>query len=393
MRSSTCDTPVPSMNISAIMLFVGCMMILVSKTNSFIAPHFRAKPLHPLMSINTYDLRQRPLNSAIAHSQVQKSVLFLSSKPSMGLTDFANFTKFDSQISSFIEMHSDEIPSVTSSESSSLDDSGALSPSKPSSEPPQRQSLEPIIYHLNKALIDMVYNIICKLYPVGDGSSKDISSKAFVRFYVLETVARVPYFAYLSVLHLRETFGERAFSNAQENRLRTHYAEADNELHHLLIMESLGGNSNLLDRALAQSMAFVYYWYVVLIYSLVSSQAAYHLSELIEDHAYDTYDEFLKLYETELRTLPVPEIAKQYYMYDYPSFFPLFCTTGANRPGSKSSPPLIQLNSLYDVFVCIRNDEKEHWKTLCNLVQYDHMSADHHFASPIESTKPAAVTQ
>ena len=34
---------------------------------------------------------------------------------------------------------------------------------------------------------------------------------------------------------------------------------------------------------------FFYYWYVVAVYAL-SEQAAYHLSELIEDHAYATYD-------------------------------------------------------------------------------------------------------
>lgn len=44
--------------------------------------------------------------------------------------------------------------------------------------------------------------------------------------------------------------------------MRAHYAEADNELHHLLIMESLGGNSSGVDRALAQTMAFAYYWLV-----------------------------------------------------------------------------------------------------------------------------------
>lgn len=59
------------------------------------------------------------------------------------------------------------------------------------------------IYGFNKKLIDTVYDIICFLYPV-TGSDRD-----FARFYVLETVARVPYFAYLSVMHLRETFGER----------------------------------------------------------------------------------------------------------------------------------------------------------------------------------------
>jgi hypothetical protein len=32
-----------------------------------------------------------------------------------------------------------------------------------------------------------------------------------------------------------------------------------------------------------------------------------------------------------------------------------------------------KLESLYDVFVNVRDDEKEHWKTLCNLVQYNDM--------------------
>jgi len=59
------------------------------------------------------------------------------------------------------------------------------------------------IYKFNKVVIDTVYDIICFLYPVTGGP------RDFARFYVLETVARVPYFAYLSVMHLRETFGER----------------------------------------------------------------------------------------------------------------------------------------------------------------------------------------
>jgi hypothetical protein len=137
------------------------------------------------------------------------------------------------------------------------------------------------IYTINKALIDTVYSIVCFLYPVR-GTERD-----FARFYVLETVARVPYFAYLSVLHLRQTFGERY--EGMSERMRTHYAEADNELHHLLIMEELGGNVNAIDRIVAQTVAFVYYWYVVLLYSM-NEQAAYHLSELIEDHAYNTYN-------------------------------------------------------------------------------------------------------
>lgn len=142
------------------------------------------------------------------------------------------------------------------------------------------------IFTLNKVLVDTAYSMICSLYPV-TGTERD-----FARFYVLETVARVPYFAYLSVLHLRETLGERY--QGMSERMRTHYAEADNELHHLLIMEELGGNRNVLDRWVAQSAAFVYYWYVVAIF-MWNESAAYHLSELIEDHAYNTYNKVSEL--------------------------------------------------------------------------------------------------
>jgi Alternative oxidase len=164
----------------------------------------------------------------------------------------------------------------------------------------ERQTMDESVFHFNKILIDSIYNILCFLYPI-QGTQRD-----FCRFFVLETVARVPYFAYLSVLHLRETFGERE----HPDRMKTHYAQADNEYHHLLIMEALGGNEEWLDRVVAQTMAFVYYWYVVAIY-LWYPPAAYHLSELIEDHAYNTYNNFLNEYEDKLKTMDVPDIAKK----------------------------------------------------------------------------------
>jgi ubiquinol oxidase len=220
------------------------------------------------------------------------------------------------------------------------------------------------VYDFNKIVIDTVYDIICFLYPV-KGTERD-----FARFYVLETVARVPYFAYLSVMHLRETFGDR--TESLSDRMRTHYAEADNELHHLLIMESLGGNASIIDRTLAQTMAFGYYWYVVVVY-MVSDQAAYHLSELIEDHAYETYDNYLRNYAEQLKALPVPAIATKYYVEDNPFLFDLFCTVKDTDSDGNFSNRRPELKSLYDVFINIRDDEKEHWKTLCNLVQYNDM--------------------
>ena len=236
---------------------------------------------------------------------------------------------------------------------------------------PAGDGMDERIFALNEGLVGATKGAIDALYEGRD----------FPRFYVLETLARVPYFAYLSVMHLRETFGDRKSGDSE--RMRTHYAEADNELHHLLIMESLGGNSSAVDRTLAQSMAFFYFWYVTVVYSF-SEPAAYHLSELIEDHAFNTYDGFLKDYGPKLKGLPVPDIARKYYERDDPFLFDQFCTVKEPDGGeftSRSRPPL---ESLYDVFVNIRNDEKEHWKTLCNLVQLDDTQG-----FPVQSTEPA----
>jgi ubiquinol oxidase len=125
---------------------------------------------------------------------------------------------------------------------------------------------------------------------------------------------------------------------------------------------------------------------VVLVYS-VSEQAAYHLSELIENHAFNTYDTFLKKNGEMLKSMPVPAIARKYYEQDNPFLFDLFCTvkdpSSADATYSQGRP---KLNSLFDVFSNVRDDEREHWKTLCNLVQYDNMQGA---GGVIEGTKAA----
>lgn len=55
------------------------------------------------------------------------------------------------------------------------------------------------IFKFNKFVVDTVYDLICVLYNKNDLKTHSISQVA-ARFYVLETVARVPYFAYLSVM-------------------------------------------------------------------------------------------------------------------------------------------------------------------------------------------------
>ncbi|MGK7876936.1 MAG: alternative oxidase [Xenococcaceae cyanobacterium] len=175
----------------------------------------------------------------------------------------------------------------------------------------------------------------------------------YPRFYVLETVARVPYFAYISVLHLYESLGWWR----KADWLKVHFAESWNELHHLLIMESLGGDRHWIDRALARHAALIYYWVIVILY-LIAPNSAYYFAELVERHAYHTYDTFLKEHGDELKELEAPQVAVNYYRDGDLYMFDEFQTS---RPPTGRRP---QINNLYDVFVAIRDDEMEHVKTM-----------------------------
>ena len=91
--------------------------------------------------------------------------------------------------------------------------------------------------YIIKQLVDQLVFLIDLIYK----------NKPYQRFYVLETIARVPYFSYISCLHYLETRGY----HDKIGWLRIHWAEGWNELHHLLIMEELGGSKDPIDRFLA----------------------------------------------------------------------------------------------------------------------------------------------
>lgn len=175
------------------------------------------------------------------------------------------------------------------------------------------------------------------------------------RFWVLETVARMPYFAFISMLHLYESLG---WWRAGVDLRKVHFAEEINELHHLQIMETLGGDALWFDRFLAQHAAVFYYWVLVVMY-LVSPSASYAFSELVEYHAVDTYSEFLEENADLLKSIPPPLVALSYYkagdLYLFDQFQIAWSGQEPRRPSCAS---------LYDVFVNIRNDELEHCHTM-----------------------------
>lgn len=118
---------------------------------------------------------------------------------------------------------------------------------------------------VSRALYDVGCSILDNLF---DG-------RPIQRFWFLEIIARMPYFSYVSMLHLYESFGW--WRDPQLRKL--HAAQEWNELHHLLIMESLGGNALWSDRFLGYHVAFGYYWLLNAVF-LCSPRIAYEFMEV-----------------------------------------------------------------------------------------------------------------
>ena len=115
----------------------------------------------------------------------------------------------------------------------------------------------------------------------------------FQRFWVLEEIARAPYFAFLSVLHFRESMGLRGPDHIY--LMEEHFGQTLNETEHLEHMESRGGNAYWIDRAFAKHLVLIYYWIMVVYYGLFP-MSAYDLNEKVEWHAAHTYEEYLTRY-------------------------------------------------------------------------------------------------
>jgi ubiquinol oxidase len=153
-------------------------------------------------------------------------------------------------------------------------------------------------------IIKIPYLAVCQMLDV-------LFERSYVpaRFFLLETVARMPYFSYISMLHLYETLG---FWRRSADTKRIHFAEEINEYAHLMIMEALGGDQSWWVRFVAQHSAIVYYFVLCALFAL-SPTLSYRFSELLETHAVNTYTVFLNDNEQLLKELPPVNAAVNYY--------------------------------------------------------------------------------
>ena len=135
------------------------------------------------------------------------------------------------------------------------------------------KKLNDIVLSITVSIIDFIY--------------KDLPIQ---RFWVLETIARAPYFAFLSVLHLKESLGLRTEEHFY--LMKEHFAQTVNETEHLIEMEKRGGADRWHDRFIAYHLVLVYYW-ILVGYYFIDPISAYHLNTGIEFHATETYLDYL----------------------------------------------------------------------------------------------------
>lgn len=131
------------------------------------------------------------------------------------------------------------------------------------------------------------------------------------RFWVLETIARAPYFAFLSVLHLRESLGLRGEDHLY--LMKEHFAQTLNETEHLEYMESIGGSDRWIDRLFAWHLVLVYYW-IMVSYYFIDPVDAYHLNAGIELHATETYLNYLWENPTDIKIAQIAVDEMNHYI-------------------------------------------------------------------------------
>ena len=126
----------------------------------------------------------------------------------------------------------------------------------------------------------------------------------FQRFWVLEVIARAPYFSFISVLHFRESLGLRGADHIY--LMKEHFYQALNETEHLEEMETRGGNKFWIDRFFAKHLVLLYYW-IMVAYYFASPIDAYDINMKIEKHAYETYVKYVAYHPEDKRIAEIAE--------------------------------------------------------------------------------------
>lgn len=169
-----------------------------------------------------------------------------------------------------------------------------------------------------------------------------IYNQSYNKFYILETIAGIPYSSYLSALYLYQSLGLYPAIEL----LDLHYKETVNEQYHLMVIEELCGVLHWYEILIIRFLAITYYLLAFILYILCPT-SGYYLMEVVEVYAANSYTKFLNKNEKELKSTLASGFSLKYF----------FSAKGrmVETSEDKNYKP-----TLYDVFVSIRNDELVH---------------------------------
>ena len=108
------------------------------------------------------------------------------------------------------------------------------------------QKFNEVTLNITVAIIDFLY-----------------TGRDYQRFWVLEEIARAPYFAFLSVLHFRESMGLRGPEHIY--LMEEHFAQTLNETEHLEYWK-VGAVVLIGGSFFARHLVLIYYWVNVVYY-------------------------------------------------------------------------------------------------------------------------------
>lgn len=133
---------------------------------------------------------------------------------------------------------------------------------------------------------------------------------SYLKFRAVEVIARVPYHSWLSAAYTMLTL---FYSNEQKalelsNVSKFSRIAQDNETMHVVVISKIARDecrvNPFLHTFVPMVFAFFYFWASYVLY-LVHRRYSLELNYCFENHAYEQYDDFLRMYEAELKAKPV----------------------------------------------------------------------------------------
>lgn len=166
---------------------------------------------------------------------------------------------------------------------------------------------------------------------------------SYLKFRAVEVIARVPYHSWDSAMFTLQTM---FYSNENKAMQLSKIAEfsrvaAENETMHVIVISNITKKEHkragiLRHTVIPMLFAFFYFWMSYFLY-MIKPRYSYELNYLFEQHAFDSYSEFLEIEGESLKKKTVDSEFLRWY--------------GRN--------PISQ----YDFFLSVRNDEIIHRNT------------------------------